>query len=294
MIIGVTGASGFVGHHIVDRLIERGHRPRVLLRNPARLPFAQPEAVEVVPGDIADQGALQRLTSGAHAVIHLVGIIAERGKQTFAAVHVDGTRAVVAAARAAGVQRLVHMSAMGARDAPGATSYHRSKAAGESIIRASGMPHVIFRPSFVSGPGNVPIATLARLHRFAPVVPVFGDGSFPMQPVWIGDVTLAYALAAEGHAPDGVYELGGPSAMTYADFLRAIGLASGHPRRLVSIPLGVMRVITRVLDLLGSLAPITSDQLQMLVEGTATPRNALARVFGIEPLEFEEGLRRYL
>lgn len=295
MIVALTGASGFVGRHIVDQLVLRGHRPRVLLRDPRRLPFQQPDAVAVVPGDLADRDALLRLTAGAEVVIHLVGIIVERGRATFQSVHVDGARDVAAAARAAGVRRLLHMSALGARDTPDATAYHRSKARGEAAVRASGVPHVMFQPSFISGRGNVPIATLARLHRFAPFVPVFGDGAFLTQPVWIGDVALAFALAAEGVGPSGaVLELGGPSAIPYVEFLRAIGRASGHPRRLVRLPLGLVRGAARVFDRLGPAAPITSDQLQMLVEGSATPANALSPVFGIEPLEFETGLRRYL
>jgi NADH dehydrogenase len=224
-----------------------------------------------------------------------VGIIAERRGVTFQAVHVEGTRAIVTAARSAGVRRVLHMSALGARNTPDATGYHRTKALGEDVVRNAGVPYVIFRPSFISGPGNVPIATLARLHRFAPVIPVFGDGSFPLQPVWIGDLTLAFALAAEGVGPDGrTLELGGPVSLPYREFVRAIGRASGHPRPLVSVPLGLVRAAARVFDPLGPLAPITSAQLRMLVEGNATPDNAIEDVFGIEPLGFESGLRRYL
>lgn len=294
MIIAVTGATGFVGRHIVDLLVARGHQPRVLVRRPGPIPFRHPDAVAVVPGSLADSAALRSLVHGADAVIHLVGIIAERGKATFAAVQVEGTRAVVTVAHDAAVQRFVHMSAMGARDTPDATAYHRTKAAAERLVAASGVPHVIFRPSFISGPGNVPIATLARLHRFAPVIPIFGDGSFPLQPVWIGDLALAFALAAEGRGDDGTYELGGPSAITYEHFVQAIGRAAGHPRPTLHIPLGLVRASARVFDLLGAAAPITSAQLQMLVEGNATPHNAITTVFGIQPRDFEAGLQEFL
>jgi NADH dehydrogenase len=294
VIIGVTGATGFVGRHIVDLLVERGHRPRVLVRRPAHLPFRHPAAVDAVPGNLADLSALATLVRGAEAVIHLVGIIVERGTATFRKVQVEGTAAVVAAARGQGVGRFVHMSALGARDTAEATPYHRTKAAAERVVADGGMPHTIFRPSFISGPGNVPIAALARLHRFAPIVPIFGDGTFPMQPVWIGDVAEAFALAAEGRTPAGTWELGGPAAMSYTEFVRAIGRACRHPRPTVHVPLALVRLGARLGDVLGAAAPITSDQLQMLVEGTATPHNAIETVFGIKPLEFEEGLRRFL
>lgn len=294
MIVAVTGASGFVGRHIVDQLVARGHRPRVLLRDPAHRPFLHPEACDVVAGSLADRPALQSLAAGAAAVIHLVGIIVERGSATFTRIHVDGTRALIDAARDAGVPRFVHMSALGARDEPGATPYHRTKARGEAVVQASKLSAVVLRPSFISGKGNQPIAVLARLHRFAPVVPLFGDGTFPVQPMWIGDAALAFALAAEGRGAPGTYELAGPSAIPYSEFVRAIGRACGHPRPLVPIPLALVRFMARLFDVLGPLAPITSDQLQMLVEGTATSHNAIQSVFGIEPLDFEAGLRRYL
>lgn len=294
MIVAITGASGFIGRHILDLLVDRGHRPRALLRDPDRRPFAHPERVDVVQGALDNPSAVRALLQGADAVIHLVGIIVERGRETFDAVHVQGTRAVLDAGREVGVRRVVHMSAAGARDTPDATAYHRTKARAEAAVRASGLPYVIFQPSIVSGKGNAPIAVLARLHRLLPLVPVFGDGSFPVQPVWIGDVALAFALAAEGHAADDVYQLGGPSVIPYEEFVRAIGRASGRPRPLVPIPLPLVRIAARLFDVLGPRAPITSDQLTMLIEGSVAPRNALTSVFGIQPLDFETGLRRYL
>ena len=293
MIIAVTGATGFVGRHIVERLVERGHRPRALVRNPRRLPFRHPDAIDLVPGSLADAAAVRALVAGADAVIHLVGIIVEQGAMTYEAVHVTGTRAVLTAARDAGVGRFVHMSAGATRDEPGATPYHRTKAAAERLVIASGLSHVVFRPTLISGPGNVPIATLARVHRFAPLVPIFGAGTFPLQPVWVGDVAQAFVLAAEGRGT-GTLELGGPTTLTYKAFVQAIGRACGHPRPTVHIPLPLVRFAARLASPLGALAPITRDQLQMLVEGSVTTSNAIESVFGIKPLEFEAGLRRYL
>jgi len=283
-----------VGRHVTTLLAGRGHQVRALVRrdDPGRAAAALP--AERTPGDLADPAALAALTRGADVIVHLVGIIVEAGAATFEAVHVEGTRRLLTAAREAGVRRFVHMSAVGARDEPGATRYHRTKWRAEELVRSSGLSHAIFRPSIISGPENRSIRTLARLHRWSPLVPVFGDGGFAMQPVWIGDVALAFALAAERPALSGVFELGGPATLTYEEFVRAIGRAAGHPRRLVHVPLAVARAAAAALGVMGPLAPLTLDQLQMLVEGSATPANALESTFGIWALPFDEGLARFL
>ena len=294
MVVAVTGATGFVGRYIVRELLARGHGVRLLARDPARVPFAAND-VTVVPGTLTHAAAIARLVGGADAVIHLVGIIAETGTATFQAVHVDGARTLARAARQAGVRRLVHMSAVGARHDPTATAYHRSKAAGEDEVRQAGIPHVILRPAVIVGRESVPISLIARLHGLLPAIPVFGAADFPMQPVWIGAVAAAFALAAEGTGADGAYEIGGPDRITYAEFVRAIGRAVGHPRPLVRVPLGLVRFAAGAFDVLPPrIAPITSLQLQMLVEGSATPDNAIERVFGIRPLGCEDALRRSL
>ena len=283
-----------MGRHVTTLLAGRGHQVRALVRrdDPGRAAAALP--AERTPGDLADPAALAALTRGADVIVHLVGIIVEAGAATFEAVHVEGTRRLLTAAREAGVRRFVHMSAVGARDEPGATRYHRTKWRAEELVRSSGLSHAIFRPSIICGPENRPIRTLARLHRWSPLVPVFGDGGFAMQPVWIGDVALAFALAAERPALSGVFELGGPAILTYEEFVRAIGRAAGHPRPLVHVPLAVARAAAAALGVMGPLAPLTLDQLQMLVEGSATPANALESTFGIWALPFEEGLARFL
>lgn len=294
MRIAVTGGTGFVGRSVVRTLLARGHDVRILSRDPRRVRVEDRRRVELVTGTLADAGALRRLVEGVDALVHLVGIIVEHGRETFEAVHVAGTRAIVDAAVAAKCARFVHMSALGARDEAGATAYHRTKARAEHIVLTSGLPAVALRPAIISGPGSEPIRTLVRLHRFLPVVPVFGDGSYPMQPVWIDDVALAFALAAESSTPTGVHELGGPQTMTYAEFVRTIGRVAGHPRPLLRVPLPVARAAATALSALGRFAPLTRSQLQMLLEGAATSRNALVEVFGVTPLPFEEGLHRFL
>src|SRR5437870_8958073 len=250
VLVALTGGTGFVGRHIAATLVARGHRVRVLARDPARARFLSDRNVEVVAGGLADRAPLDRLASGADALIHLVGIIVEQGAQTFTAVHVAGTQALLAAAGQADVRRFVHMSAVGARDEPGATPYHRTKRQAEQLVRDSGLSHAIFRPSIINGPESAPIQLLARLHCWSPAVPVFGDGRFPTQPIWVDDVALAFACAVERHAVSGVFELGGPQALTYEEFLLAIGRAARCSRPLIHIPLGLVQAVARGFDLL--------------------------------------------
>jgi NADH dehydrogenase len=294
VLVAITGATGFVGRHLASLFLRRGHRVRALVRDLSRADFLQAQGAELLTGSLDDRAALARLLEGADAAVHVVGIIVEWGSATFIAVHVEGTGRVLDSARAAGVGRFIHMSALGARADRLATAYHRTKWQAEELVRSSGLPAAILRPSLISGPESVPIRVLSRLHRWSPVVPIVGDGHFPIQPVWIEDVALAFAFALERADVLGTFELGGPAVLTYEEFVRAIGRAAGHPRPFVHVPLGLMRGIARACDPLGPAAPITSIQLRMLVEGNSTPSNAIETVFGIRPLGFEEGLRQFL
>src|SRR2546422_9833881 len=148
------------------------------------------------------------------------------------------------------------MSAVGARDEPSATPYHRTKWHAEELVRAAGLSPAVFRPSIISGPERAPTRTLALLHRWSPVVPVFGDGRFPPQPVWVEDVALAFALAVERPALAGAFELGGPTELTYEEFLLTIGRAIGRPRPLVHLPLTLARAAAAMFTLLGPAAPL--------------------------------------
>ena len=294
MIVAVTGATGFVGRHLVTRFLRDGHRVRALVRTPERARVFGVQGVDLIVGSLANPASLAALCRGADAVVHLVGIILEWRDATFTEVHIEGTRRLLDAARAAGVGRFLHMSAIGARPDPHASPYHRTKWQAEELVRASGLSAAIMRPSIINGPESPPIRVLARLHRWMPLVPIFGDGRFPTQPVWIDDVASAFAVALGRATLQGTFELGGPAVLSYEEFVRCIGRAAGHPRPLVHVPLGLVRLAARAFDPLGPAAPITSGQLRMLVEGTSTTTNAIENVFGIQPLPFEAGLLRFL
>jgi len=292
MKIAITGATGFVGTAVLRRLLRRGHAVRALVRDPNRAgQLRDLGAVECVAGGLDDQDAIRTLVAGTDAVIHLVGIIVEKGVQTFQHVHVDGTERLATAARAAGVPRFVHMSALGARPDAGATSYHRTKAAGEDAVRRSGPAHVIFRPAFIVGTGNVPLAMMVRLIRFSPVVPVVGDGRYLLQPVWIEDVAEAFAVAVERGDIAGAFEIAGPEQLSWDRMLDELEKALSVRRVRLHVPLPVVRVGALAGQLAPDLAPITPDQLQMLLEGNVTSANAISTAFGITPRTFADAAR---
>lgn len=291
MRVAVTGATGFVGRYVVEHLIRRDHDVQALVRDPSRHGWLQDRGVTVVAGDLEDGEALRRWAAGADAVVHLVGIIEEVGRQTFERVHVEGTRLVVSAARAAGVPRLAHMSALGARPDREATPYHRTKAAAEEIVRASGLSHVVLRPSLIAAPENAVLRTLLTMLRLAPVVPVIGNGLYQLQPVAADDVADAFVTAVEDRTIEGTFDIAGPESLTYHQLLDAMEAALGVTRPRVAVPITMVRFAAHAGMALPSLNPITPDQLQMLLEGNATTRNALSSTFGVTPRPFGEVAR---
>jgi NADH dehydrogenase len=302
MKIFVTGGTGFVGQAVLAALGEAGHLARVLVRDPASpraCELALRLGTETVAGDVLDPASLQRALPGCDAVIHLVGIISEVGRNTFENAHTVATRNVVAAAQAVGVSRYVHMSALGTR--PNAASrYHQTKWAAEEIVRASGLAWTLFRPSLIHGPGDHFTRLFAALARWSPALPVMGDGQGLLQPVAVEAVALAFARALTEPAAVGrVFDLCGPERLSFNQVLDAILAVTDRRRLKLHVPLPLARLQARFLEgifprLLGRAAPLNRDQLLMLQEdnvGDPRPANELFRL----PVEsFRDGLARCL
>lgn len=283
MKVLLTGASGFIGRHLMTAFLERGHRVVALSRSGAS-PHPEVHAVE---GDVASGEGLELAAAGADAVVHLVGIIHEAGPSaTFEKVHIRGTANMLAAAESVGVRRFVHMSALGVEH-PAGSGYMTSKARAEELVARSGLDWTVFRPSLVFGVGDAFFGdTLAKLVKLPPIIPLIGHGRFPMRPVWVGDVALAFTQALERPATIGRrYTLVGPQEYRFRDLLELVRDALGLRKPIVSVPLPLMRLVIPMLALLPS-PPITRDQLTMLVQGnTGDPAEALAAFdLAMEPL----------
>jgi NADH dehydrogenase len=298
MQVFLTGATGFVGGHILNRLLDEGHAVRALVRSlPAErgrhtglivpVTLAWPDDVTCASGDLVTGVGLEQSMQGCDAVIHLVGIIVEKGENTFDAVHHLGTRNVVEAAKRGGIKRFIQMSALGVR-ADGVAAYQTSKWKGEEEVRRSGIPYCILRPSLIFGPGDGFVTQMMDTMRKAPLFrPVPGNGSPKFRPISIDDVTACFvrALTADS-ATNQTVELGGADELSLNDVLKEIARVASVRKPAVHIPMPLMFAGAAVAQAVLPNPPVTLDQLRMLREGSTCDIAPMKRIFGIEPKGF--------
>ena len=282
----VVGGTGFIGSHLVARLVTMGHVVRLPTRRvEAAKALGVLPGVELVECDVHDPRALERVIAGSDAVINLVGILhSDRGTpygRAFARAHVELPRKIARACSDRGVDRLIHMSALGA-DSNGPSMYQRSKGDGEKAIRETGIPVTIFRPSVVFGPGDHFLNTFAKLQRRLPIVPL-ASAKARFQPIYVIDVAQAFAGAIDNDATLGkTYELGGPEVYTLEALMRFAGAACGCERPILSLPDSTARLQAALFEKLPGEPIITRDNLDsMRVDNVMT--GPLAPELGLVP-----------
>lgn len=288
MKIYIAGGTGFVGAAMVDQLSARGHELVLLARTPAAVDA--PRGAHVVAGDAFNPNLADHMR-GCDAVINLVGIIRAfpaRGI-TFEKLHVEAARAMVDAANKAGVRRYLHMSANGVRP-DGISEYQRTKSRAEAYVKASGLDWTIFRPSLIFGDPGKKVEFCKQLFmnfRSAPVIPMFGDGNYRMQPVHVDDVARAFVGALEKPETTGrVFHLGGDVTYSYREILNMIFLGAGkQPRPKLPVPWFLARPFVALLGRSPAF-PATAEQIDMLLEGNTIPENDFKKTFGIPPIPF--------
>jgi len=265
----VFGGSGFVGRHTVRTFARKGWRVRAAVRRPDLAGHLQPMGVvgqiHAVQANLRYPDSVARAIDGAKVVVNLVGVLVSSGRQSFDAVHVEGARAVAKAAKAAGVEHLVHVSAIGA-DPKSAGRYGRTKAAGEAAVLAEFPDAVILRPSIMFGPEDEFFNRFARMAAQGLVLPLVGGGRTRFQPVYVGDVASAIVAAAEGKAKPGtVYELGGPEVQTFRRLIERTQEYAGRDRAMVPLPFWMASLLGAATSILpAGMRPITTDQVRML------------------------------
>jgi uncharacterized protein YbjT (DUF2867 family) len=288
--IAVTGGTGFVGRHLVNRLVEHNHQITVLThRNSGRNLFGK--KVQFCSGSVENTADMVRAFENAEIVFHLVGIIAETKTKSFDKTVSKGTTNVVNACQQAGVKKIIYVSALGtSSEAKG--GYMRAKYEAEESVKSSGLKWTILRPSIIYGNQDGFLTLLAKLVKLSPVIPIFGDGKYELQLVHINDLTKAMSKIVEMPETDGeTIDIVGPEKLDYVTVVYEIKKALKKKRLNIHIPFGVITPIAVLLEKLLKPAPLTRDQLLMLKQGSTGNIVKMRELLGIEPVKFENGLK---
>ena len=302
-LVTVFGGSGFIGGQVVRALVREGVRVRVAVRQPhlagvQRL-HGDVGQVDIVQANVRNEPSIRRALDGASAVVNLVGLLYEHGRQKFQSVHVMGAQNVAGVARELGITRLVQMSALGA-DTNSPAKYARTKADGETAVRAINPAAVVIRPSIVFGPEDDFFNRFGAMAAMSPALPLIGGGKTRMQPVFVGDVAKAIARTVIDPACAGkTYELGGPGVFTFKELMQLVLAETGRRRLLLPLPFAAAGLIGSVGDLVASLTafppPLTTDQVELLRADNVVSAGALGLAdLGIAPTSLEAVLETYL
>jgi uncharacterized protein YbjT (DUF2867 family) len=300
-LVTVFGGSGFLGRHVVRALAKQGYRIRVAVRRPELAGYLQPLGrvgqIHAVQANLRYPASVEAAVRDADVVINLVGILFERGRQTFDAVQAFGAEAAALAATAHGA-RMIHVSSIGA-DEHSPSHYARSKAAGEKLVLAAVPSAVILRPSILFGPEDDFFNKFAAMARLLPALPLVGGGHTRFQPVFAGDVAAAVLAAIEDRARDGqIYELGGPEVKSFEELLQFVLTTIGRRRLLLPIPFALARLQAFVLQLMPK-PLLTPDQVELLrsdniVSEAAKREGRTLETLGIDPLAMATIVPSYL
>ncbi|MBN1481521.1 complex I NDUFA9 subunit family protein [candidate division KSB1 bacterium] len=293
MRIFLTGATGYVGGFILKELRRRGFAVRCLVRNFSQAEKINADGTEAVIGDVTNPASLEGVLTNCDAVIHLVAIIEENKKKniTFTQLNFEATKNMVDLAKAQGIERFIHMSALGA-DVNGSTPYYRTKGQAEDYVRTSGLLYTIFRPSFIFGPGDAIYSMLARMIAKVPlgIMPHFGFRTFRHQPVSVFDVANGFVSALKHEKTfRKTYDVGGPQPLTFKEQLRTIAKTIGKKVRLFPLPIFMSRILVGLMSIFPS-APIDQDRLTMLTRDNICDPQPFSYDLRIHLTAFEQGI----
>lgn len=301
-LITVFGGSGFVGSQVVQDLARRGWRIRVAVRRPDRAYKLQTSGhvgqIQAVRCDATDPAQVEAALAGADAAINLIGVLYETRARSFQALHVDAARNIASACAAGSVDRLVHISALGANP-ESESKYACTKAAGEMAVREVKPDAVVIRPSIVFGAGDSFLNRFAAMASMSPALPLIGGGKTRFQPVYVGDVAEAIVRAVErADAAGRTFELGGPEIMTFEEVLKLVLRETRRRDSLIPLPFFAARAIgslAQLTSVVGIAPALTRDQVVQLESDNVVSDGAegLAEL-GVEPTGIEAIAPSYL
>lgn len=303
-IVTIFGGSGFVGRYVARRMAKRGWRVRVAVRRPNEAIFVRPYGnvgqVEPIQANIRDEASTRRAIEGATAVINCVGILAEYGKQKFNPVQAEGAGRIARLSAECGVERLVHISAIGA-EITSLSDYARSKARGEKAVSEAFPNATILRPSIIFGREDGFFNRFAEMAKFTPALPLVGAET-KFQPVYVDDVAEAACRAATGDAAPGLYELGGPKVYSFRELMELMLKEVRRRRVLLPVPFFAAKFIGKILDLVQKISfglisnsLLTVDQVELLKHDNVVSADAKTIAdLGISPTSAENLIGDYL
>lgn len=297
-LVTVFGGSGFIGRYVVQCLAGAGWQVRVAVRRPDEALFLKTSGeigqVTPVAANIRDDHSVAAAVAGADAVVNMVGILFQSGKQRFDAIQAKGAARVAAAAKAAGATRFIQISAIGA-DPASASAYAKSKAEGEQAVKSAFPGATILRPSIVFGPEDHFFNRFARMAMLSPALPLIGGGVTKFQPVYVADIAAAIERALDDDGTMGkTYELGGPRSYTFRTLMEMMLKEIGRRRLLVPLPFALASLQAAFLQLL-PMPPLTVDQVRLLKRDNVVSANALGfKDLGLTPTALETILPTYL
>jgi uncharacterized protein YbjT (DUF2867 family) len=296
--VTVFGGTGFLGRRIVRHLRSHGFPVRIAARHPDRghrQPGADDPQLQSVGADIHHERSVADALAGAYGVVNAVSLYLERGQETFHSVHVESAQRVAAQARRAGVERLVHISGIGA-DAASQSRYIRKRGEGELAVRATFPDAIFVRPAVMFGPDDAFLTAILRLLRQLPIYPMFGRGLTRLQPAYVEDVAEAVArIMQQAETPSMIFEFGGPRVYSYEEFLRAVAHEAGLAPLLIPTPFVVWHVLAWASKMFPD-PPLTRSQVELMQIDTmsSSPEIPGFVELGISPHSVEAILRRML
>jgi uncharacterized protein YbjT (DUF2867 family) len=288
----VTGGTGFVGWHVVRSAANAGMEVVSLSRGMQRGGGHAYPVRSVRVDLVRPQGLLEAL-AGVTGVIHAAGIHRDGKGQDLERAHVGATANLVEACARAGVSKIVHLSALGVHG-KSPSPYLRRKWEAERVIEHCGLPYTILRPSLIFGAGDHVVSPLLAIARFSPVIPLLGDSTAKVQPIWVGDVATAALRALKDRSTDGsIYELGGPAARSIADVVETIRSETGRPALPLRVPAFLSTSLVRLGEQFLTQPLVTEDQLTLLVAGGTCDPNPAAVTFGLRMRPLADVLPEY-
>jgi uncharacterized protein YbjT (DUF2867 family) len=292
-IVTVFGGTGFLGSRVVRHLLSQGLSVRIASRHPNRAPSPfEGISLDSIFADINDDRSVAAAVAGAYGMVNAVSLYVERGAETFHAVHVDAAERLARQARRAGVERLAHVSGIGA-DSTSSSLYIRNRGEGELAVQAAFANAIIIRPAVMFGQDDVFLNTLVKLLKRLPAYPMFGRGQTRLQPAYVEDVAEAIARGVQPTATQPVtYELGGPCVYTYEELLKVVAHWLRKKPILFSVPFSVWHVLARVAEVLPG-TPLSRNQVELMeVDNVASAGMPGFGALGIAPQPIKHALEQ--